>query len=147
MSWVYSQKLTASDASPGDYFGSSVHVSGGFTFIGAPNTDDNSGAVYVYKRDGINWIESQKLSVTNGESFGASVSRSGDRALISVYENNSSTFAHVFEWDGVEWVQNQELMASDGFLGSASTVNLSGNHAFIGASFYDDLSGVVYTFN
>ena len=92
-SWTRQQKLTASDASPGDRFGNSVSVSGNTTIIGAPQADVNgvmtAGAVYIFTRDPTRaanpWTELQKLELvdaTAGDAFGTAVSLTGNMALV-----------------------------------------------------------------
>jgi hypothetical protein len=49
--WEEKQKLLAPDGAEGDYFGSSVFISGDVALVGAPYDDDqgtDSGSVYVY---------------------------------------------------------------------------------------------------
>ena len=88
-SWSETAKLTASDAAAGDYFGSSVAISGDTALVGARYDDDdgdNSGSAYLYQRqaDG-SWSETAKLTASDaaaGDYFGYSVSISGDTALV-----------------------------------------------------------------
>ncbi|MDC7127396.1 MAG: fibronectin type III domain-containing protein [Spirochaetales bacterium] len=71
ISWTEQQKLTASDASEGDYFGYSVDIAGntniGYSAIIGAALDDNSygkdaGAAYVFRSDnGKTWTQTQKL--------------------------------------------------------------------------------------
>ncbi|MDH3268326.1 MAG: FG-GAP repeat protein, partial [Ignavibacteria bacterium] len=83
-SWIEEQELTASDGAAGDKFGCSVSISGNYTVVGAQWDDDygeNSGSAYIFRRDGTNWIEEQKLTASDGaedDDFGGSVSISGD---------------------------------------------------------------------
>ena len=55
--WVEKQKLTASDAAEGDWFGQSVDIDGDWIIVGAPFHDANggeiedAGAAYVFRRD------------------------------------------------------------------------------------------------
>ena len=50
--WVEEAKLTASDGAAGDYFGSSVAVSGDTTLVGAFLAEDNGrGSAYVFVPD------------------------------------------------------------------------------------------------
>ena len=62
------QKITAADAMPGDYFGSSTKMQDGFLFIAAsgdePDSENNTnrGSVYVYTFNGTQWTMLQKLS-------------------------------------------------------------------------------------
>ena len=59
------QKLTASDATPSDHFGTSVAIQGELAVIGARNGGDlaNAGAAYVYRFNPAEsrWIEEQRL--------------------------------------------------------------------------------------
>ena len=82
--WTEEQKLIASDAAAEDFFGGSVAVDGNVVVVGAHGDDDagsRSGAVYVYRFGGMNWIEEQKLTASDGvanDAFGVSVSTAGD---------------------------------------------------------------------
>ncbi len=51
--WVEEQKLTASDAAMGDYFGSSVSVSGNAVVVGSPYDDNIAGSAYVFDFSGV----------------------------------------------------------------------------------------------
>ncbi len=64
VSWVQEQKLTASDASAGDRFGFAVEVDDNVAVISALFEDDggtDSGAAYVFRWNGVNWLQEQKL--------------------------------------------------------------------------------------
>ncbi len=71
--WTERAKLTASDGSAGDEFGSEVSVDGDTALIGTPDDDDNaehSGSAYVFVRDtNGNWTERAKLTVYMGISL------------------------------------------------------------------------------
>jgi len=84
--WVFDQTLTASDASQDDRFGASVSISGDLVVVGAPDADcaagPNCGAAYVFRFDGLAWVEEQKLTASDGMAYdvlGFSVSVSGKR--------------------------------------------------------------------
>ncbi|MBC8171144.1 MAG: hypothetical protein H7X77_05715, partial [Anaerolineae bacterium] len=71
--WTEQQKLVASDAANGDYFGFSVAISGGTAVIGALFKNGH-GEAYIFTRSGMIWAEQSKLLPGNGEGdFGASV--------------------------------------------------------------------------
>nr|MBA2543956.1 FG-GAP repeat protein [Deltaproteobacteria bacterium] len=68
VTWTQQQKLTASDGATGDEYGSAVSLVGETAVIGSKKDDDNgndSGALYVYKRTGVTWIEDQKVKPTD----------------------------------------------------------------------------------
>ncbi len=92
-SWVRQQKLTASDATPGDQFGASVAVFGNTAIIGAPLADvdgvTTTGKVYVFTRDPADttdpWSELQKLEASDAatdDAFGTAVALVGNMAVI-----------------------------------------------------------------
>jgi streptogramin lyase len=143
--WTQQQELTASDGASQDVFGYSVSVSGNTALIGAPsrtiNSNADQGAAYVFVRGGGVWTEQMELTAKDGaanDSFGISVSVSGNTAVIGADGKNSSRgAAYVFVSDGLGWTQQQELTASDGAPGDdfGISVSVSGNTAVIGAPF------------
>ncbi|MCA9836718.1 MAG: hypothetical protein KC422_07380 [Trueperaceae bacterium] len=136
--WVEQAKLTASDAKLYDYFGSSVAISGDYTIIGAFG-ETTTGAAYIFKRSGDNWIEQVKLKAsdryTGGGLFGFSVSISGDFALVGAARNYGS--AYLFRREGESWVEQNKLKAKDATRvdGFAESVALSGDYLLVGAPY------------
>ncbi|MBU0466613.1 MAG: FG-GAP repeat protein [Nanoarchaeota archaeon] len=161
LSWVEEQKLLASDGASADSFGYSVSVSGNVAFVGALGVDDfgsMSGATYVFRYDGNQWIEKQKLTPIDAEQwiqFGYFVDVSGDVAVIGANRDNDhgsdSGSAYVFRFNGVDWVEESKLLASDGAVGDdfGSAVSVSGNTAVIGAHLNGELgwkAGATYVY-
>jgi len=158
-----SGKLLASDGAVGDELGWAVSVSGNVAFVGARLDDDNgpdSGAVYVFRRIGLTWVQEQKLLASDGaagDQFGNSVSVSGDVAIVgaTLDDDNGpdSGSAYVFRWNGSSWAQQQKLLASDGAaddrFAAHNSVSVSGNVAVVGEVYDDDNgtdSGSAYIF-
>ncbi|HEV2668857.1 MAG TPA: FG-GAP repeat protein, partial [Blastocatellia bacterium] len=88
--WSQQQKLEASDAAAGDFFGFSVAISGETVVVGAPFHDDaagaDQGAAYVFVRSGGVWSQQQKLLASDAgavDVFGASVAISGETVVVS----------------------------------------------------------------
>jgi hypothetical protein len=80
--WSELEKLIASDAAAGDFFGCSVSVDGSTAMIGACHDNDggsDSGSTYVFTRGaGDKWAEHSQLTASDvslGGLFGASVGR------------------------------------------------------------------------
>src|SRR5207249_1931647 len=89
--WIQQAYLKASNTGAGDWFGFSVAVSGDTIVIGVTHEDSNatgvngnqtinsatdSGAAYVFVRDGTNWIQQAYLKASNtgaGDQCGSSV--------------------------------------------------------------------------
>ncbi len=153
--WGQQQKLTASDGAAGDTFGGSVSVSGDTAVIGAYNKTFNSshveqGTAYVFVRSGTVWSQQAELRAVDGAAgdfFGASVSVSGDTAVIGAVYRNPGT-AYIFIRSGTVWSQQQELTASDGarydYFGAS--VSVSGDTAAIGAPGENSQQGAAYVF-
>jgi len=151
--WTEMQKLLASDGAAEDHFGWSVSLDGDTALIGAA-CDDYNGSVYVFIRTGTAWTQQAKLTASDGaawEFFGASVSLSGDTALIGAQaDDDYKGSAYVFTRTGTAWTQQAKLTASDGAAEDYfGYVSLDGNTALIGASGDDDNgidSGSAYMF-
>jgi len=160
--WTQQQKLTASDAAVGDFFGGSVSVSGDTVVVGADSDDHAgffSGSAYVFVRSGGVWTQQQKLTALDAaefDFFGASVSVSGDTAVVGVSRDSSLGgtglgSAYVFVRSGAVWTQQQKLTALDAAADDqfGFSVSVSGDTALVGAIFDDhagSLSGSAYVF-
>ena len=157
--WVFSQKLFASDATTGDFFGSAVSLEGTNLIIGAKG-ESSSGSVYVFEYDGSMWLESQKLMASDaasGDFFGAAVNLSGNRLIIGAQFDDvpsgiNAGSAYIFDYDGSMWQQSQKLLASDGAFGDSFGISVAvdGDKAIIGAWSDDDngsTAGSAYIFH
>jgi len=143
-SWVEEQKLLASDGVVGDSFGVSVSIDGDYVLIGAfdPYAGADSGAAYIFKRNGTDWIEEVKLLPSGGSSddgFGFSVSIEDDYVIVGAIDDDDighdSGSAYVFKYNGITWVENSKLLASDGaaYDEFGVSVSISADYAIIGA--------------
>ena len=145
--WVEEQKLTASDAAAGALFGVSVSMSGNTTVVGAREDNcaagESCGSAYVFRFNGITWIEEQKLIASDAaanDSFGRSVSLDGDTLVVGAPWDDCASSAncgsvYLFRFNGTSWVEEQKMVASDGgtdYLGVA--VSLYGDTVAGGAT-------------
>ena len=150
--WIQQDKITADDAAAYDYFGTSVGIFGDTIAVGAPKDDDagsKSGSVYIFRFDGANWIQEQKIVPSDGaadDEFGTSVGIFGDTVVVgSPYDDDKGSMsgsAYVFRFDGANWSQEVKLIASDGALGDGlgSSVDIFGDVAIVGSP-NDDTNG------
>ena len=157
-SWTEQAQLTESDSESGDFFGSSVSISGDTAVIGAYGDDDNgdnSGSAYVFVRSGGIWTQQAKLTASDGglnSYFGASVSVSGDTALIGAWgDDDLSGSAYIFARGVDGWTQQAKLTASDSAadVRFGRNVSISGDTALISAFVIDenrDSFGRAYVF-
>jgi len=117
--WIEEAKLLASDGSTSDEFGHSVSISGDIAIVGAGADDDignNSGSAYIYRFDGIEWVET-KLHASDAaasDNFGLTVSISGNTAIIGARNDNDngddSGSAYIFNFGHI-WTVDDDGMA------------------------------------
>lgn len=166
--WTQQKKLVASDGAAGDRFGESVSVSGDYALVGSSYDDDrgaDSGAAYIFKREGTTWTQQKKLIPSDsgsGDYFGSAVSVSGDYALVGAHLSKNSLTntgfgaAYIFKREASGWNQKAKLTADDGavndFFGHSVSLYCDGTscYAVIGADGDDTAagrdSGSVYIF-
>lgn len=167
-SWIEERRLTASDAAARDYFGTSVSVSGDAAIVGAPGAGcaagDNCGAAYVFRFNGKDWVEEDKLTALypwRDVFFGSTVSLSGDAAAVGAPDaacitgSQSCGTVSFYRFQEAEWVHEQTVTSSDARDGDmfGVSVSMSGNTCVTGA-WLDDCaagidcgSGYAYRFN
>ncbi|MDX1958062.1 MAG: FG-GAP repeat protein [Leptospiraceae bacterium] len=174
--WVNEAYLKAPNAEIDDLFGSPVAIAGDTIVVAAEDEDSNqttitnglaptgingatnSGAVYVFRRNGTTWSNEAYLKAPNsnsGDRFGSSFSLSGDTIVVGAKgeDSNQTTItngatassdnsmgiagaAYVFKRSGNTWSNEAYLKAPntstlDEFGGS---VSISGDTIVVGAS-------------
>lgn len=168
--WVQEAKLLVSDGALSDLFGVSVSISGDVVIVGAHLDDDNgtnSGSAYIYRFNGLNWVEEAKLIASDGslnDQFGYSVSINGDVACIGAYRvddngtDSGSAYIFRFNPDISGWTEEAKLLASDGepedrFGMSVSISGTPGHEVVIMGAHLDSDNGLfsgsayIYRFN
>jgi hypothetical protein len=162
-SWMQETKLTASDANAYDQFGCSVSISGQLAIVGSlygnNKDEDDCGCAYIFKRDGVSWIQQTKLVApdgTVGDKFGSCVSICDGLAIVGAFGDDcypqiDSGSAYIFSEDKTGWMQRAKLVASDrdDFDEFGVSVSIAGGYAVVGAHYDDDRggqSGSVYIF-
>jgi hypothetical protein len=152
------QKIYASDGAINDGFGSHISISGNYAIVSANGDDDwgsGSGSAYILYNNGGIWEETAKLTPSDAtiyQSFGTSVSISGDYAIVGAYgDNDWAGAAYIFYNNEGTWEQYAKLTAPDAATVDwfGWSVSISGNYAIIGAH-GDDVgfngSGSAYIF-
>ena len=157
-SWSEQAILRASDADLSALFGSSVALSGSTALVGAARADGagtmDSGAAYVFERDGESWTEQVMLEASNpgaNDRFGIRVSIAGDTVLIGALQEDGGDgdpasdagAAYLYVYDGSAWNEDTILRASEAqpgdFYGSA--VAVTSDFAVVGAFAEDGGNG------
>jgi hypothetical protein len=134
--WVEQQKITASDATAGDFFGTAVGISGNYAIIGASGKKTTEGAAYIFGRSGTTWTEIAKLDrPASSKYFGNSVAISGDTVIVGNYQVKE---AYAFVRSGAKWPLQQKLVPKDGteIDSFGEAVAISGDTAIIGAGHF-----------
>ncbi|HAS43743.1 MAG TPA: hypothetical protein DCS93_24895 [Microscillaceae bacterium] len=143
--WTQEAKIQASDKQKNDNFGESVSISGDYVIVGADKEDtggNKAGAAYIFKRDGIAWTQETKIQANDKEafdSFGNSVSLSGDYAIVGASGEGTTGAAYIFKRDGTTWTQEAKIQSNDieAFDRFGSAVSISGDYAIVGATLED----------
>ncbi len=158
--WVEDQKVIYGFASDDDFFGYSLDLDDDRAVISAYLDDDNgvnSGSAFVYDFDGTNWIETQKLTASNGatgDAYGFAVSVEDDMIACGAYANSTKAAGagavYVYELSGT-WTEDTILYASDFNLDDwfGFSLELDSTSLAIGSWHNDDLgaeSGSCYFF-
>ena len=116
--WTEQAQLLADDRAPQDSFGIGVALAGETAIVGAFGSDSNTGAAYVFVRQGTAWTQQAKLVADDGtpdDRFGWSVSISGDTAVVGAPQASpvpgiAPGAVYVFVRAGTEWTQQAKLV-------------------------------------
>ncbi len=150
--WGQLQKLVPSTGAAGDYYGSSVGISGNQIIAGSYLNDEqgnNAGSAYVFEYDGITWSEEVKLTASDAtiaDQFGISVSIESGVAVVGAHFDDdmgtNSGSAYVFTQSGIIWSEDKltvpSVSTNDNF---GFSVAIGGSSVVIGA-YKDDISGL-----
>jgi len=171
--WNQQAYIKSPDPGSGDNFGTALSMSadGNFLVVGAPYEDSdgsgdpednslaNSGAAYVFSRNGDAWSFDAYLKASNpdiGDHFGCSLALSADGITLAVGasledsgdksdpEDNSeedSGAVYTFEWDVSSWIQTgyvKALLIDEGDqFGYAVSISEYGDYLLAGIPYED----------
>ncbi len=151
--WFQQAKLIGADVGMFDRFGTTVAIHENTAVVGAAGKDEvgeDSGAAYIFIRNGTNWAQQAKLThpdAVPGDLFGFSVAVNGDNVLVGTPLSNTtgpdSGAAYLFTRNGDSWNHfSLKLIPNDTGVGDAFgyAVALSEDAAIIGAP-KEDRSG------
>jgi hypothetical protein len=167
--WTQQAYIKASNTGLADLFGYSVALSGDTLGVGAigeasaangiggaqsDNSSSNAGAVYIFARIGITWIQQAYVKASNtgtADNFGCSIVLSNDTLAVGAYGEDSAATAingnpadnsapdagavYVFVRVGITWSQQAYIKASNAGAGDSFgySVALSANTLAVGA--------------
>ncbi len=122
--------------------------------LAPPKSDDagkNSGAAYIFVRDGARWKQQAKLlpkDLGGSDAFGEDVFVNGRTAVVGAPQHSHSGLrfpgaVYVFVREGETWVQKAKLTADDAAKSDrfGHSVAMSGNTVIVGAPLRDTPAG------
>ena len=140
--WPAAPSFTLPDptSTPGDNFGVSVAISGGYAIVGAEGTSALAGAAYVYKRAGQVWPTTPTAtlsypSAAPGDQFGLSVAISGTTAVVGTGNYAPNGAAFIYQKVGAAWTLKSTLTDSSAnpHWGFGQPVAIASNTVVVGA--------------
>lgn len=145
MTWSNEAKIVAASSAAKDTFGFSVALDGDTALIGASGADamgEDSGAAYIFLRNGGKWTQIQELLASDGAAgdvFGYSVAIRNDLATIGAYWDDDrgdfSGSVYTFSATNGDWSEQDKHAPADGVPGQkfGCSVSLDGDLAIAGA--------------
>lgn len=159
--WQPREMLYHEEALEGDDFGGSVSIYDEKLIVGASGENTGvveSGAAYIYEKDGDFWQEVKKMSPGNPleyQTFGSSVSIFGEYAVVGVegdwVHGLGSGSAYIYQNRDNDWFRQNKIVPEDGEANDhfGSSVQIYNDIVLIGAEWDDDNggnAGSVYAF-
>ena len=150
--WSLVQRLTASDGSLDQNFGTSIDLQENTVAIGASGDTANAGAVYIFSNaSSLLWTEQIKLSasdsIANGFFGGTGMVLKDNLLLVGASQNlltgTGSTptgAAYLFQNQTTGWQEIQKITPSDGAFDDQFGFSLAmdSDHILVGARYEDD---------
>ena len=150
--WREAGELRGPDSQAGDFFGGAVATTGTTIVVSADNHDE-TGAAYVFSKEGSGWHLTTELSGASdgpGAGFGYSVAVGAGTIVVGAPMPVLGTgLAYVFTHDRGAWRQTAELRGHDAPVGGlfGFSVAASGPDAVVGEPGYMGGAGRAYVFS
>jgi len=150
--WTHQKLMVDPNGQSGDAFGHGVHISGdgNYAAIGAHNDNSNTGAGFVFVRNGTSWtLQPPQLTITSAATGDYAfeqlkLSQDGTVLVVSVRARKYSGTVYgsfvIFNRVGTTWSQTKEILghdlpnpASDDILGYCVDISSDGKTIIAGA--------------
>ncbi len=160
--WTETAKLVVDDLNDFDQFGTTVKIKNKLAYVSSTKKDflgENSGAVYVFKKDFYGWKFYQKLLAPDGQegdNFGIDIEPGDSILAIGAYfdddNGQNSGSVYLYKYYDEKWVFDKKLTPDDGEESDAfgSSISVFKNKLVVGAYSDSDkgfLSGSAYVFS
>ncbi|MEM7261881.1 MAG: hypothetical protein AAF488_07790 [Planctomycetota bacterium] len=136
------QVLAASDPSTFTGFGASVALDGSALCVAAVGANDDAGALYVFRNDGVTWTEQQKISLATpppAGGLGLVLDLCEPHLVAGSYGGigcDEATQSYIFTEVGGTWVESRELVApsTESANSMSRALAIDGEEVWVGAS-------------
>ncbi|HSM09135.1 MAG TPA: choice-of-anchor B family protein [Gemmatimonadota bacterium] len=153
-SFASAGRLAPSDSSAaaGGRFGARLAMDGDVALIGAPWTDEQTGAAYLFRASDSGWTEEATLesrAVEDGDRFGSSLLLHDGTAFVGTERVNRFVGAvYAFVQDDDEWQEAYALQPFDAVQQTrfGISVGTAGDELWVGAMGVNGFSGAIYRF-
>jgi choice-of-anchor B domain-containing protein len=151
--WSEEPAISASDGTPGSFFGSSISIEANRLVVGAAQRDTSRGQVYIFDREraGGAWVEQahfRPADLPAGASFGSAVLLQGENLLVAAPGVDSARGAiYVYARDGAgQWIMRDKVAPADLTTGAqfGAPLQLVGSELWAGAQGANRNTGTVY---
>ncbi len=143
------QELLADDRASGDQFGISSDLLGDRAIVGANRDDDNganSGSAYIFERQAGAWVQSAKLTASDGDEldrYGINVGLADDVAVVAARYDDDVGYAtgavYVYRLVSGAWIEEDkvqpDMLVSNTLFGTA--LDIDGGRMLVGAQTAD----------
>lgn len=132
-------------------FGGSIEIVGGDVLIGEPLNVIRTGLVYVYSKQGNDWVERAQLRASDGsgsDGFGAAIAADGESLLVGAMSSGTGGAAYVFRREDNVWRETARIAPDSAATGDmfGAAAALAGDIAVIGAPGAGEQIGAAYVF-
>ena len=146
--WKQTANLVPNDGEMYDNFGVSVAISGDIIVVGAPSAGYGAGAVYIFIKSAIGWVQADKILGETSAEFGQSVAIDSDARIVvgaTGYQSVAAVYSYSFEPNTGTWKQTSKFEKEyHSYLGYS--VSSDGGVTVAGAERADGGKGAVYIF-
>lgn len=157
--WVEHAHLRASDGERDDEFGGAIALSEDYAIIGASRDnigeDGDTGSAYVFKREGTEWVQQDKLVDFErffDERFGSEVAINGDFALVGAPRDgemgSKAGAVFLYKRDGDTWGVQAKLSNPNGtpFEQFGTSVLLNDEYVIVGEPWLSGSGATVFMY-
>ena len=133
-----------SQAPESEEFGMSISIDGTRIAVGAPDWDNNKGAVYVFERsENGDWRATTRIE-ERYRGFGR-VELQGDLMVVGSLEpRNQPVYVYRFAHD--RWTKEAELYGDTAYMGFGRSLDIDGSRIAVGSHYENNNAGAVYIY-